>query len=129
MSQLENPKGTAIDERPAPEDILQIEKKKRPSGAVLFTAVGELTYISGTSLVNAVAREIINNQTSDVTLDMTDVKYIDSFGIGCLLKIHNVMKEQRGVTGKLVCVLNAHIEKRVRSTGLHKIMTILEKRK
>ncbi len=127
--QQELPKGTAAQEQPSPDEILQIEKKRRPSGAVSFTVSGELTYQSGTALVNAIGREIINNQTNDVSVEMSGVKYIDSFGIGCLLKIHNLMKEQRGVTGKLVFVLNDHVEKRVRSTGLHKIMTILEKQK
>lgn len=114
-------------EAPDAEQVLVIEKEKVSGGGARFVASGELTYVSGTRLVNAVAREIINNQTSKVTVDLRQVTYIDSFGIGCLLKIHNTMKEQRGVTGNLSFVIQGDVYKRVQSTGLTKIMRIVEK--
>lgn len=110
---------------PKTEDVLQVEKRKVAGGGVQFILAGEFTYVSGTDIVNAVAREIVNNQTSNVTLEMTQVSYMDSFGIGCLLKIHNIMQEQRGVTGNLVVQLSEKVFKRVKSTGLDKIVRIV----
>ena len=65
---------------------------------------------------------VIEGGTKKLVLDMTDVSYIDSASVGCLMDIYRSMAEGEG-TIKLVG-LQERVETMVSMTGLQNFMEI-----
>ena len=65
---------------------------------------------------------IIEGGSKKLVIDLTDVSYIDSASVGCLMDIYRAMAEREGVI-KLVG-LQERVETMVSMTGLHNFMEI-----
>ncbi len=65
---------------------------------------------------------VIEGGAKKLVIDMTDVSYIDSASVGCLMDIYRSMAEGEG-TIKLVG-LQERVETMVSMTGLHNFMEI-----
>ena len=66
--------------------------------------------------------KVIDSGAKKVVIDMTDVAYIDSASVGCLMDIYRSMVEKNG-TIKLLG-LQDRVETMVSMTGLHNFMDI-----
>ncbi|MFQ5789293.1 MAG: STAS domain-containing protein [Acidobacteriota bacterium] len=71
--------------------------------------------------------ELIDSGASKLVLDLTEVSYVDSASIGCLMDIHRMLSERSG-TVKLVG-LQERVETMVSLTGLHNLMEIFREEK
>ena len=65
---------------------------------------------------------VIESGAKKLVIDLTDVSYIDSASVGCLMDIYRTMAEGEG-TIKLVG-LQERVETMVSMTGLHNFMEI-----
>ena len=92
-------------------------------GDVKIVRVGEerLVYAMLTSFFSEVSA-VIEGGTKKLLIDLTDVTYIDSASVGCLMDIYRSMTEGSG-TIKLVG-LQERVETMVSMTGLHNFMEI-----
>jgi anti-anti-sigma factor len=90
---------------------------------VKIVRVGEerLVYAMLTSFFSEVSA-LIEGGTKKLLLDLTEVSYIDSASVGCLMDIHRSIAEESG-TIKLVG-LQERVETMVSMTGLHNFMEI-----
>jgi len=101
---------------------MEIEKRKMGGNYVLFTVSGELTLKTGKKFVDPVIREIVSAQSRKVGVDLSRVRYIDSFGIGCILKCNNAMEERSGVVGEIVFIMTERLKKRLSVVGLDRLL-------
>jgi len=65
---------------------------------------------------------VVEGGAKKLVIDLTDVNYIDSASVGCLMDIYRAMAEREG-TIKLVG-LQERVETMVSMTGLHNFMEI-----
>jgi len=103
---------------------MEIEKRKMGMGYVLFTVTDELTVKTGKEFVDPIIREIAAGQTPKIGVDVSRVRYVDSFGIGCILKCSNAMNERRGIVGELIFIMTEKLKKRMSVVGLDRILRI-----
>ena len=89
---------------------------------VLFTVNGELTLKTGKEFVDPIVREIASGKARKVGIDLTRVRYIDSFGIGCVLKCNSAMEERRGVVGKVILIITERMKKKLAVVGLDRLL-------
>ncbi len=68
------------------------------------------------------ADNVLKSVNEDCIIDLKDLEYISSVGIGILLKTYTRLKES-GHTLKLVN-LNRHVSEVIRYSGLDKVFTI-----
>lgn len=101
---------------------MEIEKRKMAGDYVLFTVAGELTLKTGKSFLDPVIKEIATGQARKVGVDLSRVRYIDSFGIGCILKCKNAMDERIGVVGEVIFLLTERLKKKLSVVGLDRIL-------
>ena len=80
-----------------------------------------LVYAMLTSFFSEVSA-VIEGGAKKLVIDLTDVSYIDSASVGCLMDIYRSMAESEG-TIKLVG-LQERVETMVSMTGLHNFMEI-----
>jgi len=104
--------------------MMDIEKRKMGSGYILFTVRGELTLKTGKTFVDPVIREIAAGQIPKIGVDLSRVRYVDSFGIGCILKCHNAMTERRGIVGEIIFIITEKLRKRISVVGLDRLLKI-----
>jgi len=102
--------------------MMEVEKRKMGSGYILFTVKGELTLKTGKIFIDPVIREIAAGQIPKIGIDLSRVRYVDSFGIGCILKCHNSMVERRGVVGEIIFLITDKLKKRLSVVGLDRIL-------
>jgi len=101
---------------------MEIEKRKMGGGYVLFTVSGELTLKTGKAYVDPVVREIATGQARKIGVDLSRVGYIDSFGIGCILKCNTAMEERRGIVGKIIFLNTERMKKKLSVVGLDRLL-------
>jgi len=66
--------------------------------------------------------KLIESGAGKVVLDLSDVAYIDSASVGCLMDIYRTISEKSGVIRLLG--LQERVETMVSMTGLHNFMEI-----
>lgn len=103
---------------------MEIEKRKMSGGYVLFTVSGNLTLQTGKSFVDPVVKEIASGDSRKIGIDLSRVKQLDSFGIGCLLKCNNAMKDRRGVVGEIVFIMTDRLKKKISVVGLDRLLNV-----
>ncbi len=59
---------------------------------------GDVDYFSASELKNAIFK-LINEKTPSIILDLEDVEYMDSSGIGLIVTAHKVMSNYNGLIG------------------------------
>jgi anti-anti-sigma factor len=67
-------------------------------------------------------RQLVEDGTRKLLIDLAAVSYIDSASIGCLMDIHRLLQEKHGalrLTG-----LQPRVETMISMTGVHKIISI-----
>ncbi len=101
---------------------MEIEKRKMGQDYVLFTVSGEITLKTGKGFVDPVVREIATGQVRNIGLDLSRVRYIDSFGIGCILKCNSAMEERRGVVGEVTFLITERLKKKLSIVGLDRLL-------
>jgi anti-anti-sigma factor len=102
--------------------IMEIEKRKMSSNYVLFSVKGELTLKTGKDFLEPVIREIAGGKSTQVGIDISRVKYIDSFGIGCILKCNNAMQQRSGVVGEIILILTERLRGKLAVVGLDRVL-------
>jgi len=70
----------------------------------------------------AEVRQLVEDGTRKLVVDLSGVTYIDSASIGCLMDIHRLLKEKHGVLK--VSGLQPRVETMISMTGIHKIIDI-----
>ena len=70
---------------------------------------------------------LVESGTSKLIIDLSDVNYIDSASIGCLMNIYRLMSERSGSL-KLVG-LQERVETMVSLTGLHNLVDVYREEK
>ncbi len=70
---------------------------------------------------------LVESGTSKLIIDLSDVSYIDSASIGCLMDIYRLMSERSGSL-KLVG-LQERVETMVSLTGLHNLVDVYREEK
>ena len=103
---------------------LQIES----SGEVKIVRIKEdkLVYPKLTDFFSEVSG-LVESGTSKLIIDLSDVRYIDSASIGCLMDIYRLMSERSGSL-KLVG-LQERVETMVSLTGLHNLVDVYREEK
>lgn len=102
---------------------MEIEKRKMAGGYVLFSIKGELTLKTGKDFLEPVLREIASGKAPKIGIDISRVRYIDSFGIGCILKCNNAMEQRSGIVGKIHLILTDRLRGKLAVVGLDRILT------
>jgi len=94
---------------------------KRNIDEYIFILDGSLDIYTSLDLKNSI-EENIRDRNSNLTIDMGKVGFIDSSGIGVLIRSLNYIQ---GLDGKLKLInLNKLIEKVFKAAGLHTYFTI-----
>jgi len=101
---------------------MEIEKRKMGGDYVLFTVTGEITLKTGKRFIDPIVREIATGKARKIGIDLSRVHYIDSFGIGCLLKCNSAMEERRGVVGEIILIITEHLRKKLSVVGLDRLL-------
>lgn len=101
---------------------MEIEKRKMGNDYILFTVSGEITLKTGKGFVDPVVREIAAAKTRKIGVDLSRVKYLDSFGIGCILKCNTAMEERRGLVGEIIFLITERLKKKLSVVGLDRLL-------
>jgi anti-sigma B factor antagonist len=81
----------------------------------------KLTYPVLSSFFAAV-RQLVEDGTRQVVIDLGQVTYIDSASIGCLMDIHRLLQDRSGAMR--LCRLQPRVETMLSMTGVHKIIDL-----
>ena len=103
---------------------LEVEKKRVSKYHTYYTLYGSMTITNSTNLVNMICREIVEQYIRNITLDMREVKYIDSFGIGGLMKCNTVMKDTKDSSAKLEILISENLFAKLSTAGLDKMLDL-----
>lgn len=99
---------------------------KEENGSMLLTVKGEIDLYNAKQLKEKVGELTDDKDDVNLMLDIRDVKYIDSTGLGILIGIKRRISEGGG---RLILVLTSErIIKLFSITGLSNIFTIAENR-
>jgi anti-sigma B factor antagonist len=92
-------------------------------GAVRIVRVREakLTYPVLSSFF-AEVRQLVEAGVQKVVIDLSQVTYIDSACIGCMMDIHRLLQEKSGAVK--LSGLQARVETMLSMTGVHKIIDV-----
>lgn len=103
--------------------MLLIKKEKKEEGIDYFKVSGELDIISS-DLFQQEIKENIQNDNKNIVLDFSELKFIDSTGLGILV---NLKKEF--IDNKKIFIVNPkkHIRKVFSITGLVEYFNVEEK--
>lgn len=101
---------------------MEIEKRRMGGDYVLFTVAGELTLKTGKGFVDPIVREIATGKARRIGIDLSRIRYIDSFGIGCILKCNSAMEERRGVVGEIILIITERLKKKLSVVGLDRLL-------
>ena len=101
---------------------MEIEKRRMGGDYVLFTISGEMTLKTGKEFVDPIVREIARGKARKIGIDLSRVRYVDSFGIGCILKCNSAMEERRGVVGEIVLIITERLKKKLSVVGLDRLL-------
>ena len=100
-----------------------MEIKSRKSGDFCVIELeGSLDIYTATDFRNYV-ENLLNREDNKVVIDMSKLKYVDSSGIGMLIKELNFVKELQGVFK--IANLKPHVEKVFSVAGLKSYFQIL----
>lgn len=85
---------------------------------------GELDHCAAKRLRLEIESMILRNGSGHLTLDFSDVSFMDSSGVGMIIGRYKTMKARGGSMSAFG--MNATVEKLYRMAGLHRIIAIEE---
>ena len=93
------------------------------NGVAVITLAGELDLASAPALADAIAGAA-SSGAELVIVDLRDVEFMDSSGIGVLVKAHQAATQ----SGRRFAVVKGspQVDRILRLTGLHELMTLLD---
>jgi anti-sigma B factor antagonist len=97
-------------------------KSRNAGGYIILELEGSLDIYTSTEFRNYLEKSV-NSENNKVVIDMSKLKYVDSSGIGMLIKEHNFVKELKG--DFKIANLKPHIEKVFSVAGLKTYFQIL----
>lgn len=96
---------------------------RRVSGAVVIDISGRITLGEGNVLLRELVRELVDNGDRHIVLNLAEVQYIDSSGLGELVKTHTTVRNKGGQL-RLVS-LNTRVNDLLEMTRLSAVFDIL----
>jgi anti-sigma B factor antagonist len=104
---------------------VRMETKTREVGDVVVIDVsGRITLGEGNVMLRDIVRELVERQNKQIVLNLSEVNYIDSSGVGELVKTHTTIRNQGGQL-KLVN-LNKRVSDLLHMTRLASVFDIHE---
>lgn len=85
---------------------------------------GELDHHSAQIFRGAVEKELIGDKVQDLILNMKNVTFMDSSGIGAILGRYKQVKAKNGKM--VICNAGSHIQKILQMGGILKIIPLVE---
>jgi anti-anti-sigma factor len=68
----------------------------------------------------AAVRQLVEGGSNRIVIDLSEVSYIDSASIGCLMDIHRLVQDRSGALK--LAGLQPRVETMISMTGVHKIV-------
>jgi anti-sigma B factor antagonist len=99
-----------------PNEELRFEKSQQPGG-VIIACRGALTLINHERL-NELEAQIAASAPAKIVLDLRDVSFVDSSGLGTLA---SALKKTMELGSELALVANDTVKKTIATAGLEKI--------
>ena len=100
---------------------MQLEVDEKADVRIVRVKEAKLTY-PNLSAFFAEVRQLVEEGTRKLIIDLASVTYIDSASIGCLMDIYRLMQDKGGAV-KLSGV-QPRVETMISMTGVHKIVGI-----
>ncbi|MBI3932577.1 MAG: STAS domain-containing protein [Acidobacteria bacterium] len=100
---------------------MQLSVEQRGDVRIVRVQEAKLTYPVLASFF-AEVRQLVEDGTRKVVIDLSAVTYIDSASIGCLMDIHRLLREKEGAVR--LAGLQPRVETMISMTGVHKIVDI-----
>ncbi|MCB1158338.1 MAG: STAS domain-containing protein [Leptospiraceae bacterium] len=97
-------------------------KSRKIGNSFIIELIGSLDIYTAIELRKFIEKNV-SDKVKSVVLDMEKLKYIDSSGIGMLIKEMNFIKQKNG--NFAIANLKPHIEKVFNVAGLNSYFTIL----
>ncbi len=94
-----------------------------PGGNIIVSISGKLTLENGTDFANKIIKQIVENNVKDILIDMRQIEYVDSFGMGALLMCNRKMNECKG---HIQLLMNGQVSQVFYRANLHKVLDIQE---
>ena len=102
---------------------MQVQLLRR-KGKLIVRLKGELDHHSARIFREAVEKELERDKVRDLILNMKDVTFMDSSGIGVILGRYKQVKAKGGRT--VICGAGLHIQKILQMGGIPKIISLVE---
>jgi anti-sigma B factor antagonist len=100
---------------------MQLEVDEKADVRIVRVKEAKLTY-PNLSAFFAEVRQLVEEGTRKLLIDLSSVTYIDSASIGCLMDIYRLMQEKGGAV-KLSGV-QPRVETMISMTGVHKLIDL-----
>ena len=89
---------------------------------LIVTLQGELDHHTSEDIRKRIDQQYYNNNLLNIILDLRDLKFMDSSGIGLILGRYKNCKEQKGEVS--IVSTNPYIERILKMSGLLKLMKV-----
>ena len=99
--------------------MMQLTVETKGEVSVVRVQEAKLTY-PVLSTFFARVRQLVEDGSRKLLIDLQAVSYIDSASIGCLMDIHRMLQEKRGAVK--LSGLQPRVETMISMTGVHKII-------
>ena len=101
--------------------MMQLAVETKGAVSVVRIQEAKLTYPVLSSFFARI-RQLVEDGSRKLLIDLQAVSYIDSASIGCLMDIHRLLQEKRGSVK--LSGLQPRVETMISMTGVHKIVDI-----
>ena len=102
---------------------MQVQLLRRKE-KLIIRLKGELDHHSAQIFRGAVEKELVKDRVQDLILNMKNLTFMDSSGIGAILGRYKQVKARGGKT--IICGASPHIEKILQMGGILKIIPLVE---
>ena len=96
------------------------------SQVLTVSPVGEIDHFQAESLRNSIDAMVLKTNARILVFDMTDIRLMDSSGIGMLIGRYKFMSRRGGKVR--VCGMDAQVERIFRMSGLNQIISNEERK-
>jgi anti-anti-sigma factor len=101
---------------------VKVEKMSKSADEVVFQVQGDLTLSTARDFIDPILEEISQGKARVVSVNLSGVEHIDSFGLGFILRCHNTMTVQRNFGGEVRFLINDFLLQKFRNIGLDKVV-------